>query len=231
MEFVDRVDTRNLGHLGDEHALQHFQATASHLHSLVYWQSAKLATRYTCGGRRIRLRFTNWKEIGSRRRRGSCGTHRTKDIQVRCCRSRPMATRTEFCGRQSMQPGTRGTNRDPECFMPTMATTSAMSYGTLFKFQGATIVESTPRWRRQLSRTEGSISRASVRKTWEPASFAFTGFCQGRMKRGWLLQHPRKRKCLAPTLSSHGTLYLAPAFIECFERARLNLGLKQLQRA
>jgi hypothetical protein len=35
------LDTRNLGHLGDEHALQHFQATASHLHSLVYWQSAK----------------------------------------------------------------------------------------------------------------------------------------------------------------------------------------------
>jgi outer membrane protein assembly factor BamB len=35
------LDTRNLGHLGDEHALQHFQATASHLHSLVYWQSEK----------------------------------------------------------------------------------------------------------------------------------------------------------------------------------------------
>ncbi len=35
------LDTRNLGHLGDEHAIQHFKATASHLHSLVYWQSAK----------------------------------------------------------------------------------------------------------------------------------------------------------------------------------------------
>jgi hypothetical protein len=35
------LDTRNLGHLGDEYALQHFQATKSHLHSLVYWQSAK----------------------------------------------------------------------------------------------------------------------------------------------------------------------------------------------
>jgi outer membrane protein assembly factor BamB len=34
------LDAGNLGHLGDEHALQHFQATASHLHSLVYWQSA-----------------------------------------------------------------------------------------------------------------------------------------------------------------------------------------------
>lgn len=34
------LDTRKLGHLGDEHALQHFKATASHLHSLVYWQSA-----------------------------------------------------------------------------------------------------------------------------------------------------------------------------------------------
>jgi hypothetical protein len=35
------LDTRNLGHLGDDHAQQHFRATASHLHSLVYWQSAK----------------------------------------------------------------------------------------------------------------------------------------------------------------------------------------------
>ena len=35
------LDTRHFGNLGDEHALQHFQATASHLHSLVYWQSEK----------------------------------------------------------------------------------------------------------------------------------------------------------------------------------------------
>jgi hypothetical protein len=33
------LDTQNLGHLGDEHAIQHFRATASHLHSLVYWKS------------------------------------------------------------------------------------------------------------------------------------------------------------------------------------------------
>ena len=33
------LDTRNFGHLGDEHAVQHFQATVSHLHSLVYWVS------------------------------------------------------------------------------------------------------------------------------------------------------------------------------------------------
>jgi len=35
------LDARNLGHLGDEHAIQHFPATVSHLHSLVFWQSAK----------------------------------------------------------------------------------------------------------------------------------------------------------------------------------------------
>jgi outer membrane protein assembly factor BamB len=35
------LDTRGLGHLGDEHATGHFKATASHLHSLVYWESAK----------------------------------------------------------------------------------------------------------------------------------------------------------------------------------------------
>jgi hypothetical protein len=35
------LDTRDFGHLGDEHAVQHFHATASHLHSLVYWASDK----------------------------------------------------------------------------------------------------------------------------------------------------------------------------------------------
>ena len=35
------LDTRKLGKLGDENAIQHFQATASHLHSLVYWESDK----------------------------------------------------------------------------------------------------------------------------------------------------------------------------------------------
>jgi hypothetical protein len=35
------LDTRRLGHLGDEHAIQHFKATGSHLHSIVYWDSAK----------------------------------------------------------------------------------------------------------------------------------------------------------------------------------------------
>lgn len=33
------LDTRHLGQLGDEHALQHFKATASHIHCLVYWVS------------------------------------------------------------------------------------------------------------------------------------------------------------------------------------------------
>jgi hypothetical protein len=33
------LDTRNFGHLGDEHALEHFKATASHIHCLVYWVS------------------------------------------------------------------------------------------------------------------------------------------------------------------------------------------------
>lgn len=33
------LDKRHLGHLGDENALQHFQAGKSHLHSFVYWKS------------------------------------------------------------------------------------------------------------------------------------------------------------------------------------------------
>lgn len=46
------LDTRNLGHLGDEHALQQFKATASHLHSLVYWQSAKAGNLLYVWGQR-----------------------------------------------------------------------------------------------------------------------------------------------------------------------------------
>ena len=46
------LDTRNLGRLGDEHALQHFQATVSHLHSIVYWQSAKAGNLLYVWGQR-----------------------------------------------------------------------------------------------------------------------------------------------------------------------------------
>lgn len=46
------LDTRNLGHLGDEHALQHFHATMSHLHSLVYWESAKAGNLLYVWGQR-----------------------------------------------------------------------------------------------------------------------------------------------------------------------------------
>ncbi len=46
------LDARNLGHLGDEHALQHFQATASHLHSLVFWQSARTGSLLYVWGQR-----------------------------------------------------------------------------------------------------------------------------------------------------------------------------------
>jgi hypothetical protein len=46
------LDTRNLGHLGDEHAIQHFKATASHLHSLVFWQSARSGSLLYVWGQR-----------------------------------------------------------------------------------------------------------------------------------------------------------------------------------
>jgi hypothetical protein len=35
------IDTQHFGHLGDEHATQHFLVTSSHLHNIVYWNSAK----------------------------------------------------------------------------------------------------------------------------------------------------------------------------------------------
>jgi outer membrane protein assembly factor BamB len=46
------LDTRNLGHLGDEHAIQHFKATASHLHSLVFWRSARSGSLLYVWGQR-----------------------------------------------------------------------------------------------------------------------------------------------------------------------------------
>ncbi len=35
------LNRQNLGHLGDGNAVQHFAATSSHLHSVVYWRSAR----------------------------------------------------------------------------------------------------------------------------------------------------------------------------------------------
>jgi len=45
-----------MGHLGDEHAIQHFQATGSHLHSLVYWNSAENGPLIYMWGQRDHLR-------------------------------------------------------------------------------------------------------------------------------------------------------------------------------
>jgi len=58
------LDTRKLGHLGDEHALQHFHATASHLHSLVYWESAKSGNLLYVWGQRDRAKV--YKLIGDK---------------------------------------------------------------------------------------------------------------------------------------------------------------------
>jgi outer membrane protein assembly factor BamB len=58
------LDTRNFGHLGDEHAVQHFQATASHLHSLVYWVSAKQGAMLYVWGQRDKAKV--YKFTGER---------------------------------------------------------------------------------------------------------------------------------------------------------------------
>ena len=50
------LDTRKMGHLGDEHAVQHFQATGSHLHNIVYWHSAKNGDLLYLWGQRDRER-------------------------------------------------------------------------------------------------------------------------------------------------------------------------------
>jgi outer membrane protein assembly factor BamB len=50
------LDRNNFGHLGDEHAVQHFRATGSHLHSLVYWKSDKLGPLLYIWGQRDKER-------------------------------------------------------------------------------------------------------------------------------------------------------------------------------
>jgi hypothetical protein len=58
------IDTEHFGHLGDEHAVQHFAATSSHLHSMVYWKSARNGDLLYLWGQRDRARayrFTGGK--------------------------------------------------------------------------------------------------------------------------------------------------------------------------
>lgn len=50
------VNTDHMGHLGDDHAVEHFQATSSHLHSIVYWNSAKNGRLVYMWGQRDHLR-------------------------------------------------------------------------------------------------------------------------------------------------------------------------------
>jgi hypothetical protein len=50
------VDRNHMGHLGDEHAIEHFQATSSHMHSIVYWDSAKVGKMIYMWGQRDHLR-------------------------------------------------------------------------------------------------------------------------------------------------------------------------------
>ena len=50
------IDTNHFGHLGDEHAVQHFPATSSHLHSMVYWKSAKNGNLLYLWGQRDKAR-------------------------------------------------------------------------------------------------------------------------------------------------------------------------------
>jgi outer membrane protein assembly factor BamB len=50
------VDRSHMGQLGDEHAIEHFQATSSHMHSIVYWDSAKVGKMIYMWGQRDHLR-------------------------------------------------------------------------------------------------------------------------------------------------------------------------------
>jgi hypothetical protein len=57
------LDTGKFGHMGDEHAVQHFQATASHLHSLVYWESDKAGKLLYVWGQRDKARVYKFEGV------------------------------------------------------------------------------------------------------------------------------------------------------------------------
>jgi outer membrane protein assembly factor BamB len=54
--FLYLVDIARMGHLGDQNAAQHFQISDSHLHSLVYWSSAKNNSLLYVWGQKDQLR-------------------------------------------------------------------------------------------------------------------------------------------------------------------------------
>ncbi len=55
------LNAEHLGKLGDEHAIQHFSVTSSHLHSVVYWQSAKNGRLLYMWGQRDKERVYRFK--------------------------------------------------------------------------------------------------------------------------------------------------------------------------
>jgi hypothetical protein len=55
------LDKRHLGQLGDEHSLQHFQASSSHLHSFVYWKSDQKGSLLYVWGQTDRARVYGLK--------------------------------------------------------------------------------------------------------------------------------------------------------------------------
>jgi len=57
------IDRNHFGHLGDEHAQQHFQATGSHLHSIVYWKSDQLGPLLYIWGQRDKERVYHFTGV------------------------------------------------------------------------------------------------------------------------------------------------------------------------
>ncbi len=55
------LDTQHLGRLGDQHAVQHLAVTGSHLHSVVYWQSALNGRLLYMWGQRDKERVYRFK--------------------------------------------------------------------------------------------------------------------------------------------------------------------------
>jgi hypothetical protein len=171
------LDTSNLGHLGDQHAIQHFKATASHLHSLVYWKSASGGDLLYVWGQRDRARVYSLegKRIGETP--VMIRDEPNEGHPVPCYPSRQTAIRMESFGRQFTPRETPGMNRAPAFFMPMMQPISGVSFGTRSKSQPVTIAENTPRWRRRALQTERSTSRVLVRRTQVPANSASMDYC------------------------------------------------------
>ena len=149
------INTEHFGHLGDEHAVQHFPATRSDLHSMVYWKSARNGDVLYLWGQRDRARAyrfngAKFDETPFMIRPDKNDGHPGAMLSLSA-----NGARTEYYGRQSMPQAIHGMSPVPASCMPTMPTISITSFGIRFKTRAGMTAITIQKWRHPQSQWEG----------------------------------------------------------------------------